>query len=211
MYVGLVADGSQLPFYVELHKNPTERIEFTRSESHAAMAVTGEERGSKSMLHYLEWARTNGYIKKGDVILLDNERALKTATVQEYAEDYGILLKYFPAYLGGIMNPCDNSFNSVFKSAYYKLMSLEANVTEKQKVMLAEEAYYKPSDKAMQRIFAHVGIIKRSPSDTADLLISEDCRHTAKSARIHKQQIKNFLEFAIMHNIDISKYRLHDM
>jgi len=211
VYVGVVADGSQMPFYIELHSNPSSEIKFDRSESTAVLAIKGTKRGERSMMQYLEWAKSKKYISVGDLLLMDNERALKTEEIQFWLEQNEIQVKYFPPYLGAIMNPCDNSFNASFKENYYARLANLGDIDERKKVMLAEEAYYHTADQGIIKMFQHVGIVDTPPAKAATTLVSEGRLLRADNLAVHRSQISHFLSWSKRTGFDLKQFQVRSL
>ncbi len=115
--------------------------------------------GETGMLAYVEWAVRVGALEPNDLLLMDNEASLKTQLVRDLLDHHHIIVRYFPPYLGSIMNVCDNSFHALFKRAYYNLISTKKELPTPEKIKLAYQAYKSISGETIKKMFTRVGIV----------------------------------------------------
>jgi hypothetical protein len=142
---------------------------------------------------------------------MDNERALKTEDIRFWLEQNEISVKYFPPYLGAIMNPCDNSFNASFKEEYYRIMAGYSEIDEVQKVCIGERAYYKISDDGLINMFKHVGIVNNPSAKAATTLLSEGRMLREENLKIHRSQILLFLKWACTHKFETFVFKVRSL
>lgn len=153
------------------------------------------KRGETAMLHYCEWAVQNGVLEDGDLLLTDNESSLGTEFVDAFLEHHGITHLRFPAYLGSLMNPCDNSFHSMFKHSLYEAIHNEETVDRLVKMKLAHQAYTSIPDQAIENMFNHVGLGARDPEAALSDVFSEGL-HIAEAWReTHSLQLDCYLDW----------------
>jgi hypothetical protein len=120
------------------------------------------ERATLGYLRYMIYEKQ--FLKDGDILVIDGESSLYTSVVQEYLSDHGIYSFVLPSALHQLMNPCDNSFHSIFKQRYYRLISNanDGNMNVREKFRLAKQCYHEISEQSISKMFIRCGLV---PSD----------------------------------------------
>ncbi len=188
----IVGDGRVGPFFfvTKNKKIPTNVIPSNDSK----ITVIGNvaRRGERTTLAFLEDAVRRGTLEPGDLLLSDNEGALKTEEVQYFLRSHHIDFDYFPVYMGSLMNPCDNSFHSVFKHNLHQLLSEKMDCSIGEKVKLCYDAYKMISEDSIRNMYSHVGLRGRDPKRTVENLLLEGCHLTPKWKKAHMDDLHLF-------------------
>ncbi|MBA3570183.1 MAG: hypothetical protein H0W28_12805 [Pyrinomonadaceae bacterium] len=146
-------------------------------------------RGTRGAVAWLEWALRNKTLEPGDVLLTDNEKCWKTDEFTSMCSDGHIMQMFFPADLGHLMNPCDNSFHATFKLKMQQHLINYPLATRKDKLRCIERAYYDCHEHDVQALFAHCGITDNRPARTMSRLITEGIRPREKFLKVHSDQL----------------------
>jgi hypothetical protein len=117
--------------------------------------------GERSALAYLQYMILTNEFRRGDVLIFDGEPALSTPNVQQYLFEHGIHPFVLPSTLHQLLNPCDNSYHSLFKQRYYRLISNlnGEHMDAKEKLNLAMHCYYDISDESVVSMFNRCGLL----------------------------------------------------
>jgi len=142
-------------------------------------------------------------IRSGDVLLLDAERALGTEAVLEYLSENNVVPFVFPCVTHQLLNPCDNSFHSIFKRHYYMNVSnTNTQLTMKDKMNIARESYDAVSEETIRSMFIRCGLVP-SGEDKRKLvlrLMSEGLGALEKNQQ-HKRCLLKFLKWTNENNL----------
>jgi GNAT superfamily N-acetyltransferase len=195
----VVADGRVGPFfYVTRNRNVPKNL-LKPEEGKILVLPNMRRRGERMMEAYLEWAIARGVLEVGDICLTDNESSLKTQLVEQMFNDGGIQHMCFPTNLGSFMNPCDNSFHSVFKHYYYTSLIGYTHVDTPTKIRLAYNAYQKVKEKSIVHMFKHVGILGKNKKRALIRLFTEGIQPISRWKEVHQKQLQRYLDFIGKH------------
>jgi hypothetical protein len=137
-----------------------------------------------------------GFIKPGDVLLVDGEKALMTPYVQRYLEDFGIIPFVFPSAVHQLLNPCDNSFHSVMKMSYYRMVSNTNSIIDlKMKFRMALTAYESIGSDIVTSMFGKCGLIPTAEDKLtiAKTLLCEGLTTLDANDQKHKKALLKYL------------------
>jgi hypothetical protein len=117
--------------------------------------------GERATLAYLYDMVECNFLQPGDILICDAESALSTPLVQEYLFRNRIYPFVLPCTLHALLNPCDNTFHSVFKMRYYRLISSfnRGSITVKEKLHLAKQCYFSISEETVSSMFIRNGLV----------------------------------------------------
>ena len=104
----------------------------------------------------------DGFLQSGDVLVHDGEAALSTPVVLQYLHQNRIYPFVLPSTLHQVLNPCDNSFHSLFKLRYYRLIAdfNTGSIDVKEKLNLAKQCYDDISEEVVAGMFRKCGLIE---------------------------------------------------
>lgn len=112
--------------------------------------------GERATLDYLRYMIYDAkFIEAGDVLIIDAEGALCTDFVQEYLFEHRVYPFVLPSAHHQLLNPCDNSFHSLFKQRYYRIVSNinVGNIDVKEKLNLARQCFHEISEETVAVMF----------------------------------------------------------
>lgn len=164
--------------------------------------------GERSTLTYLYFMiHISKDFKSGDVFVCDGESSLATPNVQRYLLDNNIHQFIIPSILHQLINPCDNSFHSLFKLRYFRLISNMngEEIQVKEKLQLAQQCYDDISEEAIQNMFKRCGLVPNSNfKDKRTLvnnLMSEGISTLTRRDQQHKICLLSFLKWCRYNNL----------
>lgn len=159
------------------------------------------------MLAYLKYmVKVSGFLRRGDLLLFDGERAFSTPLVKAYMLKKGITPMIFqPALLHQFLNPCDNDFHSVFKMKYYRLVSRGnySKLSDYDKFWLAKSAYESISPASIRAMFERCGLVEngRDKSDVVYDLMFEGIRALGRNDSFHRNNLAEYLDWCKRNNL----------
>lgn len=161
------------------------------------------ERATLGYLRYMIYVKS--FLREGDVLIIDGESALCTDIIQKYLSDHGIYPFILPSAFHQLMNPCDNSFHSLFKQRYYRLISHmnNGNIDLREKFRLAEQCFHEISEESVSNMFRRCGLVP-SESDYRTLVTSLMCEGIKcldDHDQHHKKCLLSFLEWVKYNNL----------
>jgi len=159
--------------------------------------ISPGERSTLSYLYYM--IEISREFHSGDVLIFDGESALSTPNVQRYLFDHDIHPFVLPSIHHQLLNPCDNSFHSLFKLRYYRLISNmngEA-IDPVEKLRLARQCYYDISDESVEAMFKRCGLIPSGESKRSIVsrLMSESISTLNRNQKEHLRCLVAFLKW----------------
>jgi hypothetical protein len=162
--------------------------------------------GERATLAYLRFMiHEKKFLRNGDVLIIDGESALCTDVVQEYLSQHQIYPFTLPSALHQLMNPCDNSFHSIFKQRYYRLISNsdEGNIGVKQKFLLAKQCFHEISEESISNMFLRCGLIPsdRNNHTIVTSLMCEGISNLDNHNQHHKKCLLAFLKWCKYNNL----------
>jgi hypothetical protein len=156
--------------------------------------------GERATLAYLRYMIIEKkFLSYGDVLIIDGETALCTEAVQLYLSEYGISPFVLPSALHQLLNPCDNSFHSLFKQRYYRLISNLNNgaMNLKEKFHLAKQCFHEISEESVRNMFSRCGLIPSTFNTRTIInsLMSEGIKSLDKNGQHHKLCLLSYLKW----------------
>lgn len=154
--------------------------------------------GERATLAYLRFMiYESKFIERGDVLIIDAEGALCTDIIQESLFNHGISPFVLPSALHQLLNPCDNSFHSIFKSSYYRLISNlnNGNIDVREKFLLAMRCFHSVSLETVARMFQRCGLVSsdKTKHSIVSNLFCEGITSLEKNDQYHKKCLLDFL------------------
>lgn len=153
--------------------------------------------GERATLAYLYEMVERNFLQPGDILIYDAEAALSTPLVQEFLFRNRIYPFVLPCTLHALLNPCDNTFHSVFKMRYYRLISAfnGGSITSREKLHLAKQCYFSISEETVASMFLHNGLVDSFGEERRNVtrLMCEGLRCLDKGQ--HKVCLINFLKW----------------
>ena len=132
-------------------------------------------------LRWLEEVRE--YLEDEPLIVHDKGPEYIAKSLKEELEMLGIEEMEIPSAGGAFINPCDNSFNSQLKTAYFQ----ERKKTYEDKLRAILTAYYSPEEEVMKSYFERVGWTgDRLSKKQVQNLLDEGYRPGKKHAKLYE-------------------------
>jgi len=173
IWTTLSGDGTKGPFYVST-KDPklSAAVNFDETEGHISYIPIKKSSNGKntlpaerSMLEYLfHMIHIAKFFKEGDFLVFDGERSFATKAVKRYMSENGLYpFVIQPTQLHQFISPCDNSFHSVFKLAYYRKLSHHSisSITNGEKLRMARECFQEIDENTVRDMFTRCGLIAK--------------------------------------------------
>lgn len=161
--------------------------------------------GERGMLAYLEYMIEEAqFIKKGDFLLFDGEKAFYTPLIQSYLLEKGVSpFVIEPSKLHQFMNPCDNNFHSLFKSSYYRITSSQNSpVSIPKKYAIARDCYHAISEHVVAQMFVKCGLIGDADKQTTILrLVFEGMGCLWKYDQFHRKNLIAYMDWCEENNL----------
>lgn len=156
------------------------------------------ERATMAYLHVM--INQAKFIQSGDILIIDGEGALATPTIREYCEQRDIYLFVLPSIVHQLLNPCDNTFHSLFKRSYYRTISNlnDGAISLEKKFNMAMECYFNIGDEIVEGMFERCGLINSGKNKRALVtgLVCEGITSLEKHDQYHKKCLLSFLKWA---------------
>jgi hypothetical protein len=216
IWTTLAADGRSGPFFVRTKEMKlVERNIFGLNDNghicYVPPLIDPKSRknispGERSTLAYLRYMIYDSkFIERGDVIIIDAEGALCTDGVQEYLVRHGVFPFVLPSALHQLLNPCDNSFHSIFKQRYYRLISnkIDGNIDVKKKLNLALKCYHQISADTVSAMFRRCGLVPTVETKRSVVtgLMCEGITSLDKNNQHHKKCLLSYLKWCKANNL----------
>lgn len=162
--------------------------------------------GERATLAYLRHMLYGSkFIEAGDVIIIDAESALCTEVVQDYLFQHRVFPFVLPSTHHQLLNPCDNSFHSIFKHRYYRLISNinSGKIEVKEKLNLARQCFQEISKESVAGMFRKCGLVPSDQSKSAIVsrLMCEGISSLDKRNQYHKICLLAFLKWVKYNNL----------
>lgn len=174
--------------------------------------------GERATLSYLRYMIVESkYIEPGDVLIVDAESALSTDMVQHYLYQNRVFPFILPSTHHQLLNPCDNSFHSLFKQRYYREISNvnRGKLSVKEKFYIAKECYHNVPQESIERMFRRCGLTDSAEQNKRSIVLSLVCEGTdsLKNSRYHKLCLLRFLKWCRSNNFlnDLCPYGLENI
>lgn len=214
IWTTLRSDGKRGIFYVRTSEEKLSNVKLIDGHlSYVPIIKYGSSKknitpGERSTLTYLYYMiHISKDFKSGDVFVCDGESSLATPNVQRYLLDNNIHQFIIPSILHQLINPCDNSFHSLFKLRYFRLISNMngEDITVKEKLQLAQQCYNDISEESIQCMFQRCGLVPNSNyKDKRTLvshLMSEGISTLSRRDQQHKICLLSFLKWCRYNNL----------
>lgn len=209
VWTTLVADGTTGPFFIRTSEaSLAEKEIFDDGQdgyichvpilkaNNSKQNISPGERATFSYLFYM--INQKKMIKPGDLIIIDGESSLCTENVQKYLSDQSIYLFVLPSALHQFLNPCDNSFHSIFKQRYYRTISNmnTGSISVKEKFQIAEKCFHSISKETIIKMFDRCGLSGgKEKRDVVTGLMFEGIESLENHDQYHKKCLLNFLQW----------------
>ena len=175
--------------------------------------ISPGERATLAYLRYMIYEAK--FIEAEDILIIDAESALCTDFVQEYLFEHRIYPFVLPSAHHQLLNPCDNSFHSIFKQRYYRVISNmnDGNIGVKEKLNLARQCFHEISNETVAGMFRRCGLVRTSQSKRSIVssLMCEGITSLDKHNQNHKICLLAFLKWCKVNNLrnDLCPYRFN--
>jgi hypothetical protein len=140
------------------------------------------------------WVDTvSDYMEDEPILLLDSLKAHKNKEVLELLHELGVRTLFFPPGCGKYLDPVDNSFNSAFKTHYYK----QRRDTHIEMLRAIRNSYFKATEENIQHYFTCTGYLSNKPAHVvAEQLLSQGYGSGVISRRQQLAYISKFKQWA---------------
>lgn len=159
--------------------------------------ISPGERATLGYLHFMIYQTK--YIEQGDILVIDGEGALCTEIVREFLSRHDVHPFVLPSVVHQLLNPCDNTFHSLFKQSYYREISNmnDGNISLDEKFNIAMQCFHAITNETVQGMFARCGLIPSGKDKRALVsnLICEGITSLEKHNQYHKKCLLSFLEW----------------
>lgn len=182
-------------------------------DSKSKKNISPGERATLAYFHFM--INVSKFIEAGDVIIIDGESALCTDIVQEYLFEHRVYPFVLPSVHHQLLNPCDNSFHSIFKRRYYRAISNmnEGVMDVKKKLNLARQCFHAISEETVAGMFRRCGLVHsgKSKRSVVSRLMCEGITSLDKHSQHHKVCLLAFLQWCKVNNLreDLCPYRFN--
>jgi len=136
------------------------------------------------------------------VLLTDHEKCWTGAEFTNILKENDITHLCFPALLGHLMNPCDNSFHSSYKLKIQQKLINFPSVTREEKLRIIETSYYDCGESNIQALFKHCGITDTNPVRSMRRLVTEGVHPAEKFTDLHAHQLDEYKKW-----VAVTEYR----
>ena len=158
--------------------------------------IASGERATLAYLRYMIYEKK--FLSAGDLLIIDGESSLFTQVVQEYLYEHKIYPFVLPSALHQLLNPCDNSFHSIFKQRYYRLISnMNRDIDIRDKFHLAKQCYDEISETSVSNMFIRCGLIPSEVDNRTKVtsLMCEGIKSLDRHDQHHKKCLLSFLKW----------------
>lgn len=175
--------------------------------------ISPGERGTLAYLRYMIY--DSKFLERGDIVIIDAESALCTDIVQEYLFEHDISPFVLPCALHQFLNPCDNSFHSIFKQRYHRIISNmnDGNISVKEKFNLARQCFHEISEETVTKMFRRCGLLNSDQNKRSIVsnLMCEGFTSLNKNDQYHKKCLLSFLHWCRDNNLinDLCRIRFN--
>jgi len=138
-----------------------------------------------------------------DMLIIDAESSLSTPSVQQFLFENQVYPFVLPTTLHELLNPCDNSFHSLFKLRYFRLISNmnSGRIRIKEKLNLAKQCYEDIADATVSDMFVKCGLVGTEDKYiVVSRLMCEGMKHINNS-NLHKRCLLSFLKWCRFNNL----------
>lgn len=195
LLTALVGDGTVMPFIFQTKRRDI--LENVLETRHGHVVVVGREQpaltGYKEALHF--W-RSQKCLKRGDIIVSDNEAAFRNQEILDMLDGWGVECVFFPPRYGALMNPCDNSFHSAFQAHLSRLVLELHSCSSNTKVHAVWYAWDAVSEESVLHFFHHCGLVddgKSSLDSIAEKLREEGIHPAPRHFELHQQCLNAYI------------------
>lgn len=162
--------------------------------------------GERATLAYFRYMLYESkFIKPGDLVIIDAESALCTNVVQEYLFQHQVYPFVLPSAHHQLLNPCDNSFHSLFKQRYYRIISNinSGNIDVKEKLNIARQCFHEIGKETVAGMFLKCGLVPSDKSKRAVVshLMCEGISSLDGRNDYHKICLLEFLKWCKANNL----------
>jgi len=216
IWTTLSGDGKVGPFFVRTNERKLSEMNIFNAEDNGYVSfipnlidsktkknISPGERATLAYLRYMIYEAR--FIEAGDIMIIDAESALCTDFVQEYLFQHQIYPFVLPSTHHQLLNPCDNSFHSIFKHRYYRLISNldKGSVSVKEKFNLAGQCFQSISEETVAGMFRRCGLVSTNQSkhSIVSSLMCEGITSLGKHNQHHKICLLAFLKWCKVNNL----------
>jgi len=226
IWTSLSGDGRIGTFFVRTSERKLSELNLFNSEDNGYVCyiptiidlkskknISPGERGTLAYLRYMIYEAK--FVEAGDVLIIDAESSLCTDFVQEYLFEHRVYPFVLPCAHHQLLNPCDNSFHSIFKQRYYRVISNmnDGNLGVKEKLNLARQCFHEISEETVAGMFRRCGLVRtgQSKRNIVSGLICEGMTSLDKHNQHHKICLLAFFQWCKISNLfdDLCPYRFN--
>lgn len=198
VFTSLVGDGSRGAFFAVIPRKRGVHVVLPEEEGSVALIPKhkkGDKRGIHKALAFLEDAFSRGKLQPGDLLVTDNEGLWTSDEVATVLEGKHVSHLTYPTYLGARLDPCDNSFHSVFRRQYqaralhYKRLNLE------QRLRLLCTVYHEIPDEVVEGSVRHCGYAGGDPRDIMEALMGEGAKPRGGLTPQQREDVRAYLTY----------------
>lgn len=170
LFTAICADGSCLPPLIVTSDTKLKNLTYGKAK---VILIRGNK--GQSNIATQAWVdNMQEYLQDNPLLLLDNHKCHYNKEMVSQLNDMGASIMYFPAHLGGLLNPCDNSFHSILKRYYFGCK----RDTHEEMIKAIIDSYFAVTEKQIVNFFHHTGIISKTPArQVARRLLGEGYLH----------------------------------
>jgi hypothetical protein len=198
VFTSLVADGRRGAFFAVIPRKKGVHVVLPEEEATVVLLPKkkhGQKRGVAKVLAFLEDAVRRGKLNKGDLLVSDNEGAWKEDEVEHWLSRNGILHLSYPKYLGARLDPCDNSFHSVFRRQYQAAALQHKRLDLEERLKLLNTIYHAIPDEVVEGSIRRCGNAGGDPTDIMNDLLCEGATPKGGLTREQQHDILAYLDF----------------
>lgn len=154
LMVAITADGSCIPPVIMTDDKQCPKIYFDEGK---VIRVSSSQAPSQDNVK--RWINVSKeYLTEGTYLFMDDHKAHSNVNILADLPD-GIIVEIIPPGTGKVLDPVDNSFNSVIENYYYQ----QQRSTHFEMLQAIHAAYYQPTNAIIQRYFSNIGYISNEP------------------------------------------------
>jgi hypothetical protein len=183
------------PFFATVcRKRPIDAV-LEEEDATVVMLPKQKRRGERGVMTFLKEMTARGTLQAGEVLVTDNERSWTTSKVKTYLATHGIIQLLYPKYLGARLDPCDNSFHSMFRRCYNKRVLQAGRVGLAERLRILNDAYKATPTKAILGCMRRCGTFEGDPEYVMAELLCEGRRRSLRISKTQERYVDAYLVY----------------
>lgn len=107
-----------------------------------------------------------------------------------------IYRRYFPAQMGHLLDPCDNSFHASVHKRYWGMLARYKKVDLLTQIKIIHKSYFLESESSVKSYFEKCGITGTTPPEKVlSKLFFDGVYPTSKFRALHEEQLNSYLKW----------------